>query len=147
MKWWKMNSTGHVARMGDMRNALRILETPRTVAEQSKAWNVLACLNTGLVGFNPPRGMDVCLCFFWFVLSCVGCGLAAGWSPVQGDLPTVYKIHSLRLILNGNGWKDKKGELWRLGRKWHDNTKINVWNSSTWFRICTRGEVMKLQDL
>jgi hypothetical protein len=34
-----------------------------------------------------------------FVLSCVGSGLATGWSPVRGVLPTVC---SSRLILMGN---------------------------------------------
>jgi hypothetical protein len=40
--------------------------------------------------------------FSVFVLSCVGSGLATSWSPVQGVLPTVCKIRSFRLILNGN---------------------------------------------
>jgi hypothetical protein len=32
------------------------------------------------------------VCFYsLFVLSCIGSGLATGWSPVQGVLPTVYK--------------------------------------------------------
>jgi hypothetical protein len=31
--------------------------------------------------------MDVCPRFSVFVLSCVGRGLASGWSPVQGVLP------------------------------------------------------------
>jgi hypothetical protein len=31
-----------------------------------------------------------------FVLSCEGSGLATGWSPVQGVLPTVYKIKKLK---------------------------------------------------
>jgi hypothetical protein len=31
--------------------------------------------------------------YFVFVLSCVGSGLATSWSPIQGVLPTVYKIH------------------------------------------------------
>jgi hypothetical protein len=34
--------------------------------------------------------MFVCVCFV-FVLSWVSSGLATGWSPVQGVLPTVYK--------------------------------------------------------
>jgi hypothetical protein len=34
-----------------------------------------------------------------FVLSYIGSGLAKGWSPVQGILPTVCKMHSSRLIL------------------------------------------------
>jgi hypothetical protein len=45
--------------------------------------------------------MDVSM----FVLFSVGSGLAAGRLPVQGAMPTlpsVCKIHSFRLILNGN---------------------------------------------
>jgi hypothetical protein len=33
----------------------------------------------------------VCVFILFFVLSCVDRGLATGWSPVQGDLPTVQK--------------------------------------------------------
>jgi hypothetical protein len=33
-----------------------------------------------------------------FMLSCIGSGLATGWSPVQGVLPTVYKIQIPELI-------------------------------------------------
>jgi hypothetical protein len=36
------------------------------------------------------------------LLSCVGTDLATGCSPVQRVPPTVYGIHSLRIILNGN---------------------------------------------
>jgi hypothetical protein len=42
--------------------------------------------------------MSVCF-YSVFVLSCAGSGLATGSSPVQGVLPTPYKIHSSRLIL------------------------------------------------
>jgi hypothetical protein len=35
--------------------------------------------------------------FYLFVFSCIGSGLAAGSSAVQVALPTVYKIHSLRI--------------------------------------------------
>jgi formate hydrogenlyase subunit 3/multisubunit Na+/H+ antiporter MnhD subunit len=45
--------------------------------------------NTGVVGSNPTRGMDVCV-YSVFVLACVGSGLATGWSPVQVFLPIVY---------------------------------------------------------
>jgi hypothetical protein len=31
-----------------------------------------------------------------FVLSCVGSSLASGWSPVQGVLPTDYRIKKLK---------------------------------------------------
>jgi hypothetical protein len=41
-----------------------------------------------------------------FVLSCVGSGLATGWSSVQGVLATVCKIHNSRLILMGNRPED-----------------------------------------
>jgi hypothetical protein len=36
-----------------------------------------------------------CLCaFILFVLSCIGSGLATGWSPVQGVLLTVLKLRN-----------------------------------------------------
>jgi hypothetical protein len=37
---------------------------PVTVASRSEAWNVFARMNTGIVGSNPTRGMDVCLRLF-----------------------------------------------------------------------------------
>jgi hypothetical protein len=64
--------------------------SPVTVAARSKAWHVFVRLNTGIVGSNSARGMDVCV-YPVFVLSCVGSGLATGWSLVQGVLPIVYK--------------------------------------------------------
>jgi hypothetical protein len=36
------------------------------------------------------------------MLTCVCSGLATGSSPVQGVLPTLYKIHSFKLIPMGN---------------------------------------------
>jgi hypothetical protein len=63
-----------------------------TAAEWSKAWTVLARLDTGIVGSNPTRGMDVYLYLYvcsMFVLSCEGRGLAMSWLLVQGVLPTV----------------------------------------------------------
>jgi hypothetical protein len=65
---------------------------PVTVAEWSKAWAVLALLNTGILGSNPTRGMDVYVYVYvysMFVLFCVGRGLAMSWSHVKGILPTV----------------------------------------------------------
>jgi hypothetical protein len=60
------------------------------VATRSKAWHVFARSNTGIVGWNPTRGMDVCVRLFCVcVVLCVGSGLATGWSPVQEVLPTV----------------------------------------------------------
>jgi hypothetical protein len=58
------------------------LNRPITVAARSKSWTILARSNTGFVGSNPIRGMDVyvrlfCVC----VVLCVGSGLATVWSP------------------------------------------------------------------
>jgi hypothetical protein len=70
---------------------------PISVTVRSKAWTVFARSNAGIVGSNPTQGMDVyerlfCFCF----VLCVGIGLATGWSPVQGILPSVYKIKKLK---------------------------------------------------
>jgi hypothetical protein len=39
-------------------------EVPITMAAQSKARTVLAAQNTGVVGSNPTRGVDVCMRLF-----------------------------------------------------------------------------------
>jgi hypothetical protein len=66
------------------------IDVPITVAESSKAWIVLARLDTGIVGSNPTRGMNVYLYVYsMFVLSYVGRDLVMSWSFVQGVLPTV----------------------------------------------------------
>jgi hypothetical protein len=64
------------------------LVAPITVAWLSKAWNVFSRSSTGIEGSNPTYGMDVCL-YSVFVFFDVRSGLATGWSPVQGVLPTV----------------------------------------------------------
>jgi hypothetical protein len=60
-----------------------VYQWPITVAARSKAW----------MGSNPTRGMNVCImCVYSVCVAlCVGRGLATGWSPVQGVLPTVNK--------------------------------------------------------
>jgi hypothetical protein len=41
--------------------------------------------------------MDVCVRLFYVrVVLCTGNGLATGWSPVQGVLPTLYRIKKLK---------------------------------------------------
>jgi hypothetical protein len=71
--------------------------TPTKVAALSKAWNVFVRSNTGFVGSNPTRGMDVCVRLFYICVDlCVGCDLATGWSPVQGVLPTVHRIEKVK---------------------------------------------------
>jgi hypothetical protein len=64
---------------------VRILELmPITVAARSKAWTMFARSNAGFVGSNPSQGTDVFVrVYSVFVLSCVGSGLATGWSLVQ----------------------------------------------------------------
>jgi hypothetical protein len=51
---------------------------PITVAARSKAWNVFARSNTGIVGSTPTRGIDDYLLLFCVCVSCVGIGLATG---------------------------------------------------------------------
>jgi hypothetical protein len=71
-------------------NTLRTFKV-LTVDAWSKAWTVFARPNTGIVGWNPTRDMDVCVRSF-----CVDRGLATGWSPVQRVLPSMYKIKKLK---------------------------------------------------
>jgi hypothetical protein len=53
--------------------------------------------NAGIVGSNSTQGMDVCVRFFCVcVVLCVDSDLATGWSPVQGVLPSVYRIKKLK---------------------------------------------------
>jgi hypothetical protein len=59
------------------------------MAAQYKTWNVFSRSNTGIVGSNPTRGMDV------YVLYSV----CRDWSPVQGVLPTVYELLYVYIIL------------------------------------------------
>jgi hypothetical protein len=67
---------------------------------RSKAWAVFARSNTGIMGSNPTRGMDVYVCLFCvFVVLCVGSGLATGWSPGQQVLPTVYRTKTVNFSI------------------------------------------------
>jgi hypothetical protein len=51
------------------------------VAAPYTAWNVLARSNTGIVGSNPARGMDI----LTFILSVDSAALQQGWSLSKGD--------------------------------------------------------------
>jgi hypothetical protein len=64
-----------------------------------------------------------------FVLSCVGSGLATGWSPVQGVLPTVYNIHSFQINSDGNR---PEGLIYQ-GRRW--SVTWGALCSGTWCRV------------
>jgi hypothetical protein len=87
-----------------------------TVASLSKEWTVFACSNTGIVGSNSTQGMDGCV-YSAFLLSCVGCGLATDWSPVQGALPTVLglgnwsetkRFHGCPMLQSGSNRKRER---------------------------------------
>jgi hypothetical protein len=63
------------------------------MAALSKAWTASTRSNTRIVGSNPTQGMDVCVHLTCVCLVlCIGRGFAMGLSPVQGVLPTVYRI-------------------------------------------------------
>jgi hypothetical protein len=103
------------------------------VAARSEAGTVFARSNTGVVGSNSTRGMDVsvrlfCVC----VVLWVGSGLATGWSPVQGVG---------RLCIGLRNWKccqDPKGsraiESEREERKTSDKIVKDRDGSSAWTR-------------
>jgi hypothetical protein len=64
---------------------------------------VYEAVKAGIVGSNPTQGMDVCVRLFCVcVVLCIGSGLATGWSPVQGVLPTVYRIKKLKKLPRPN---------------------------------------------
>jgi hypothetical protein len=67
------------------------------MAARSKAWTLFVRSNSGIVCSNQTQGMDICVLLFYVcVVLCVGRGLATGWFPVQGGLPSVYKIRILK---------------------------------------------------
>jgi hypothetical protein len=45
----------------------------------------------------PLEGWMFVYVYSVFMLFCVGSGLATGWSPVQGIVPTVFKTHDFRI--------------------------------------------------
>jgi hypothetical protein len=70
-----------------------------TVTAHYGAWTVFARLNTGVVGSNPTRGTNVCVCLFRvYAVMCVGSGLVTGWSPVQGIPPSMYRFTKLKKV-------------------------------------------------
>jgi hypothetical protein len=56
--------------------------------------------------FRMPLEAWMSVCVYSVVL-CVGSGLATGWSPILGILPTVYRIKKLK---NGQGPTKRTGE-------------------------------------
>jgi hypothetical protein len=64
-------------------------------------FDIFARSNTGIMRSNPTLGKDAFV-YSVFVFSCAASGLATSLSPVEGVVPTVYNIRSLRLIIMGN---------------------------------------------
>jgi hypothetical protein len=58
---------------------------PLTVAARSKALIVFTRSNAGIVGSNPPQGMNVCVVVY------IGTGFATGLSLMLKVLASVYK--------------------------------------------------------
>jgi hypothetical protein len=57
------------------------------VAARSKAWTILARLDTGVVGSNPTQDMDVCVHLFcFFFLFCVWVEALRQADPQQRDV-------------------------------------------------------------
>jgi hypothetical protein len=113
---------------------------PITVAARSKAWTVFARSNAGIMGSNLTQSMDVCIRLFSLcVVLCVGSGLTAGWSPVQGVLPTVYRIKKLEKRPRSNKELQSNREiiLWRCqyGDCVASNDRKN-WKGSVRKRSC-----------
>jgi hypothetical protein len=76
---------------------MQIIYVPITLAARFRAWNAFTRSIAGIVGSNPTQGMDVCVRLFCVcVVLCVGSCLATGSSPVQGVLPTMYRIKELK---------------------------------------------------
>jgi hypothetical protein len=84
---------------------------PITVAARSKAWTVFG-------HSNHTPGMDVCVSYPVRVVLYVASGIATGWSPIQGVLPTVYRITKLKKRPGSD-----KGLLDRWWIKWVMNRK------------------------
>jgi hypothetical protein len=72
------------------------------VAACHKAWNVCSRSNPVIVGSNPTRCMNVCLRLFCIYVVMSRQRPSMGLIPVQGVLPTIYKIKISELFLNGN---------------------------------------------
>jgi hypothetical protein len=64
-----------------------------TVAARYKVWVVFSRSDTKVIGSILTWGTDVCVRLFCVCVDvCVGKGHAMGWSPIQGVLPTVYRL-------------------------------------------------------
>jgi hypothetical protein len=64
---------------------------------RSMSRTVFVRSNTGVVVSNSTRVMDVYVRLFCACVElCLGTGFATGRSPIQGVIPTVYRIKKLK---------------------------------------------------
>jgi hypothetical protein len=117
-------------------------------------------LNTGIVGTNHSRGVDVCVCSV-IVLSYVGSGLTAGQPPIEDVLPTACKVHNFTRI--DSEWekhkepntskrkktkkkqkqkqkkkKKKKKRVWKIDRETAQTTKNLSYVIRYLYQVCER---------
>jgi hypothetical protein len=74
-----------------------VVKWPITTAARSKTWTVSVAQTLDRrfeshLRYGCLCDLIICLC----CPVCAGKGLAIGWSPVHGDLPTAYKVKKLK---------------------------------------------------
>jgi hypothetical protein len=73
----------------------RAAEVP---SEGSKAWTVFVCPNSGVVGSEPTRGIDILVCVsLSSCFLCAGSCLGMTWCHVQRTLPELYRIKKFKM--------------------------------------------------
>jgi hypothetical protein len=84
---------------------------PITVASWSKAWIV----------FAQTQGSWLRICVRLFCVSvalCVGSGLAIGWSPIHGVMPTGYRLRNWKIGQGPQGpWSHRRMTRWMDGQR------------------------------
>jgi hypothetical protein len=82
---------------------------------------------------NPTQGMDVCVRLFCvYVVLFVGSGLAKGWFPAQGDLPTVYRIKKLKSCQGPKGCRAIERERERIDIL---GCRLNIWHTDRYHGV------------